>query len=424
MSAAVYYQQDNLAVEDYSKYNSASAGPHKTASTPQLSSLSRIMPLNQDLPQLQLQAAPPLHHALQLSGLELGYAPNYYSGYALAPTDMVLQQTPAALYYSSVTTTPALGTSSYSSTNYVTSAMLDHNGQQAYHRDTPDKCTCKSNPNRIPRPRNAFILFRQKYHQSVLDESPEAKTNPDVSRELGRRWRQLPPEERNHWVTLAEEEKKNHARKYPNYRYTPRRHGKNRKCPVCQAKSQQMTAAHQVHYLGGDQQSLMMLGLNIQSLQKLPLSQQQLLPHQVQQYQLQQQSMQQQHQQHQSLLQLQLRLALLLGSVYPAQQMGQFMYLPYQQMGQFVFSDSPQALLQQTTQQPQQPQQLQGAPAPLAQQSQTHSERLGYDSNYQGLQYYEQQGQGLRYRSLPTLSTANNNYTGSGFEVYVPTSQH
>lgn len=99
------------------------------------------------------------------------------------------------------------------------------------------KCTCKSNANRIPRPRNAFILFRQKYHQSVLDEGSVIRTNPEVSRELGRRWRALSNDEREHWNKLAEEEKTNHAKKYPGYRYTPRRNGKGKFCDFCKQKS-------------------------------------------------------------------------------------------------------------------------------------------------------------------------------------------
>ena len=44
-----------------------------------------------------------------------------------------------------------------------------------------NKCICKSKVNKIPRPRNAFILFRQKYHQMVLDEGTVIRTNPEVS---------------------------------------------------------------------------------------------------------------------------------------------------------------------------------------------------------------------------------------------------
>lgn len=126
----------------------------------------------------------------------------------------------------------------------------------SYYNQT-DKCTCKSNANRIPRPRNAFILFRQKYHQSVLDEGNVIRTNPEVSRELGRRWRALLNEDREHWNKLAEEEKTNHAKKYPGYRYTPRRNGKGKLCDHCKQKNlrqQQMQMHnHQIMQMQQDQ---------------------------------------------------------------------------------------------------------------------------------------------------------------------------
>ncbi|KAL6454631.1 RFG1 Repressor of filamentous growth 1 [Candida maltosa Xu316] len=121
-------------------------------------------------------------------------------------------------------------------TSTTSSSIYGNDEQPNVNIDTANKCICKSKVNKIPRPRNAFILFRQKYHQTVLDEGTIIRTNPEVSRELGRRWRNLSPQEKDHWNNLAEEEKKNHAKKYPGYRYTPRRNGKNKNCPVCKDK--------------------------------------------------------------------------------------------------------------------------------------------------------------------------------------------
>ncbi|GMF63291.1 unnamed protein product [[Candida] boidinii] len=99
-----------------------------------------------------------------------------------------------------------------------------------------EKCTCKQEGNRIPRPRNAFILFRQKHHQALLEEGNVIRTNLDVSKELGRRWRELPQDQKDYWNKKAEEEKKRHAEKYPGYKYTPRRANK-KNCPSCRAKA-------------------------------------------------------------------------------------------------------------------------------------------------------------------------------------------
>ncbi|ODV94959.1 hypothetical protein PACTADRAFT_29178, partial [Pachysolen tannophilus NRRL Y-2460] len=48
----------------------------------------------------------------------------------------------------------------------------------------------------------------------------------DVSRELGKRWRNLAAEEKAYWNRCADEEKQKHAEKYPGYKYTPRRNSK------------------------------------------------------------------------------------------------------------------------------------------------------------------------------------------------------
>lgn len=123
---------------------------------------------------------------------------------------------------------------SYSDTNEQKSPETKQHNIESF-KNTSTKCSCKSKAKRIPRPRNAFILYRQKYHQTVFGDNPERKSNSEISRELGNRWRNLPPEEREHWNLLAKEEKANHAKKYPDYRYIPRRNGK-KDCSFCNTK--------------------------------------------------------------------------------------------------------------------------------------------------------------------------------------------
>lgn len=69
------------------------------------------------------------------------------------------------------------------------------------------------------RPRNAFILFRQYYHHSVQGKGPHQKNNSEVSKELGLRWRSLPPQEKSYWENLARQEKELFARKREEYRF-------------------------------------------------------------------------------------------------------------------------------------------------------------------------------------------------------------
>ncbi|KAJ6510546.1 hypothetical protein C8R45DRAFT_858483 [Mycena sanguinolenta] len=73
----------------------------------------------------------------------------------------------------------------------------------------------------IPRPRNAFILFRCDYSRQNERKSGDCDQN-DVSREVGTIWRNMTREQRAPWVVLAEAEKKKHAELYPGYKYMPR----------------------------------------------------------------------------------------------------------------------------------------------------------------------------------------------------------
>ncbi|TAQ89161.1 Nucleoside-triphosphate phosphatase [Chlorociboria aeruginascens] len=85
-------------------------------------------------------------------------------------------------------------------------------------------CLCQPDP-KIPRPRNAFILYRQHYQAQVVAQHP-GLANPDISKIIGEQWREQAPEVKSDWKRLAEEEKQRHQRQYPGYRYQPRRAGK------------------------------------------------------------------------------------------------------------------------------------------------------------------------------------------------------
>lgn len=77
----------------------------------------------------------------------------------------------------------------------------------------------------IPRPRNAFILFRQHLHYQLFPKHAlnSFQTNNEISREIGKRWRELPQAEKQVWQDLAAREKELHKLKYPEYRYAPRK---------------------------------------------------------------------------------------------------------------------------------------------------------------------------------------------------------
>ncbi|KKY21418.1 putative hmg box transcriptional [Phaeomoniella chlamydospora] len=72
----------------------------------------------------------------------------------------------------------------------------------------------------------AFILYRQHYQAAVVAQNP-GLANPEISKIIGKQWSALPQSVKDEWKALAEEEKVRHQQQYPDYRYQPRRYGRN-----------------------------------------------------------------------------------------------------------------------------------------------------------------------------------------------------
>jgi len=73
----------------------------------------------------------------------------------------------------------------------------------------------------IPRPRNAFILFRCDFvRQKKIPESVE-NDHRNISRIVGKIWREMTDQEKRPWVEMAEHEKHVHLQANPNYRFNP-----------------------------------------------------------------------------------------------------------------------------------------------------------------------------------------------------------
>ncbi|KAK7518595.1 hypothetical protein IWZ03DRAFT_308629, partial [Phyllosticta citriasiana] len=98
-------------------------------------------------------------------------------------------------------------------------SLVSSDGSTANH-----VCLCQPDP-KIPRPRNAFILYRQHHHAAIVAENP-GLANPEISKIIGEQWRSEPESIREEWKTLADEEKLRHQQQYPEYRYQPRRGGR------------------------------------------------------------------------------------------------------------------------------------------------------------------------------------------------------
>ncbi|KAL7422333.1 hypothetical protein Q5752_002979 [Cryptotrichosporon argae] len=79
----------------------------------------------------------------------------------------------------------------------------------------------KQNANHIPRPRNAFILFRKHVVDQKLIPASVEMRHQNVSIITAKMWREAPAEQKAHFNELARVEKEEHMRKYPGYRYQP-----------------------------------------------------------------------------------------------------------------------------------------------------------------------------------------------------------
>src|SRR6266498_3513651 len=73
-----------------------------------------------------------------------------------------------------------------------------------------------------PRPPNAFILYRRA-KQPIIVALHQGITNNEVSKEIGKMWHEEPMEVRLKFQKMAEAAKEEHMKKYPEYRYRPRR---------------------------------------------------------------------------------------------------------------------------------------------------------------------------------------------------------
>jgi hypothetical protein len=91
--------------------------------------------------------------------------------------------------------------------------VLEPPARKSHARKQPD--------GHIPRPRNAFILFRCDF---VAQKKIPASVEPDhrnISRIVGRIWKAMSDEDRRPWIEEAKREREKHKRLYPQYRYSP-----------------------------------------------------------------------------------------------------------------------------------------------------------------------------------------------------------
>ncbi|KDR72014.1 hypothetical protein GALMADRAFT_33159, partial [Galerina marginata CBS 339.88] len=77
-------------------------------------------------------------------------------------------------------------------------------------------------PPRIPRPENAFMLFRKHFCRYEYKRGhTDISSAPTLSKFIGFRWRKLPDEEKDPWRKKAEQVKGLHQKTHPGYKFCP-----------------------------------------------------------------------------------------------------------------------------------------------------------------------------------------------------------
>ncbi|KAJ5930674.1 hypothetical protein N7466_006167 [Penicillium verhagenii] len=82
----------------------------------------------------------------------------------------------------------------------------------------------KEKAKHVPRPPNAWILYRQNHHAVTTSLYPDLP-NTEISKIIANQWKNEPSNTRQMWQNMANRAKAQHALENPSYRYTPRRPG-------------------------------------------------------------------------------------------------------------------------------------------------------------------------------------------------------
>ncbi|KAI6123155.1 hypothetical protein EDD16DRAFT_682516 [Pisolithus croceorrhizus] len=105
--------------------------------------------------------------------------------------------------------------------------LITHRFPMAPSSDRRTQRNRSRDPTWVPRPRNAFIIFRCNYTREHAarnsQEADEQSLTKTLSRRAGEAWKKLPSAEKDKYKRLADREREEHARLYPHYRFRPMR---------------------------------------------------------------------------------------------------------------------------------------------------------------------------------------------------------
>lgn len=109
------------------------------------------------------------------------------------------------------------------------SLNVSENSQTPY----TDATKCKrpnGNHHHIKRPMNAFMVWSQIERRKICTRQPEIH-NAEISKRLGKLWRELPEEQKGPYKAEAERLRLLHLKQYPDYKYRPKKKIKTNQMP-------------------------------------------------------------------------------------------------------------------------------------------------------------------------------------------------
>ncbi|OLY82948.1 Silenced mating-type M-specific polypeptide Mc [Smittium mucronatum] len=80
----------------------------------------------------------------------------------------------------------------------------------------------QSKVKRTPRPPNAFIIYRKEIQADVIKSNPGV-SNKEISCIIGKMWKAAPQSIKDEYKEKADQEKIDHKKKFPDYKYQPRK---------------------------------------------------------------------------------------------------------------------------------------------------------------------------------------------------------
>ncbi|XP_042887400.1 transcription factor SOX-4-like [Penaeus japonicus] len=103
------------------------------------------------------------------------------------------------------------------------SQLVQANSRTPYSDATQTK---KHNPNHVKRPMNAFMVWSQMERREIVKFAPDMH-NAEISKQLGKRWKNLTEDQRQPYIQEAERLRQLHMQEYPDYKYRPRKKTKS-----------------------------------------------------------------------------------------------------------------------------------------------------------------------------------------------------